>query len=93
MDEKALEGNFDVTCKTVTEDYGVLGLAGPKSRDIMSKLVSNDVSNEAFPFLTVQDCTIGGVPVKAFRISYTGECLSLGICCENFYIIRFPTQM
>lgn len=72
MDEKALEGNFDVNCRTVTEDLGVLGVAGPLSRDVMKKLVDNDMSNEAFPFLTVQDCTIAGIPIKAFRISYTG---------------------
>ena len=72
MEEKAWLGNFDVKCRTVTEDFGVLGLAGPKSRDIMTKLVTNDMSNEAFPFLTAQDCNIAGVPVKSFRVSYTG---------------------
>ena len=72
LQEQAIAGNFDVACQTVTDDYAVLGLAGPKSRDIMAKLVTNDMSNSGFPFLTAQNCEVAGTKVKAVRISYTG---------------------
>jgi 4-methylaminobutanoate oxidase (formaldehyde-forming) len=50
-----------------------LALWGPKARDVLSKTTSNDVTNEAFPYLTAKTIRINGVPVWAQRVSYVGE--------------------
>jgi glycine cleavage system aminomethyltransferase T/glycine/D-amino acid oxidase-like deaminating enzyme len=57
----------------ITSAYSVLNLQGPKSRDLLRTLTHADVSNEAFPFLDMQEIDIGYAPVKALRVSYVGE--------------------
>ncbi|CAH1789183.1 unnamed protein product [Owenia fusiformis] len=73
MEKKLHEGDFDVTLNNKTDDLACLGIAGPKSRDIISKVTSTDMSGKAFKFLHIRDLEIAGVKVKAIRISYTGE--------------------
>jgi glycine cleavage system aminomethyltransferase T len=51
----------------------VLGLFGPKARDVLSTATDDDVSNEAIPYMTGHEIEIGEVPVFAQRISYVGE--------------------
>jgi dimethylglycine dehydrogenase len=58
----------DVTCR-----WGVLMLAGPRSRDLLAPLTDADLSNEVFSFMAMRDMVIGSVPVRALRITYTGE--------------------
>ncbi len=50
-----------------------LGVWGPRARDIMSQVTTDDISNEAFPYGTVKEVVIDGVPAQMFRISYVGE--------------------
>ena len=50
-----------------------VGLWGPRARDILSSLTSDDVSTEAFPFATWQTIGVGGMDVIASRISYVGD--------------------
>ena len=57
----------------ITSAYSVLNIQGPKSRDFLSGLTNADLSNEAFPFLTMQQIDIGYALVKAIRITYVGE--------------------
>jgi len=57
----------------VTSAWSVLTLMGPKARDILQSVTSADVSNEAFPFGTMQTVGIAGCPVRALRITYMGE--------------------
>ena len=57
----------------MTDDWGGLGLAGPLSRDILSKLVTDDMSDEAFPFLHSRSMCVAGVPTRVIRTSGTGE--------------------
>jgi glycine cleavage system T protein len=51
----------------------VLGLFGPRARDILSAVTSEDVSNDAFAYMTGRELEIAEVPVFAQRISYVGE--------------------
>jgi 4-methylaminobutanoate oxidase (formaldehyde-forming) len=51
----------------------VINLCGPKSRDVLQQVCEDDVSNEAFPYATARELTIGSAPVLALRIGYTGE--------------------
>jgi methylglutamate dehydrogenase subunit C len=51
-----------------------MSLAGPKSRDTLAKIVHGlDLTNAALPFMAVGEGTIGDVPVRVFRISFSGE--------------------
>ncbi len=58
----------DVSAGEVT-----LNLQGPKSREVLSKVTNADVSNQAFPYLTMQEIDIGYALVKALRVTYVGE--------------------
>ena len=62
---------------TITERTGslfALGLWGPRAREILGAVSDEDVSNEAFPYLTAKYVNVGEVgPVWAQRISYVGE--------------------
>lgn len=48
-------------------------IAGPRSRELLQKLVSEDVSNAAFKFFAVREMTVGMVPATVLRASYTGD--------------------
>ena len=62
-----------VEIKNVTEDYGVLVLVGPKSRNVLSQLTSESLDNKNFPWLKGKEIEINKVPVRALRINYMGE--------------------
>jgi glycine cleavage system aminomethyltransferase T/glycine/D-amino acid oxidase-like deaminating enzyme len=51
----------------------VLGLFGPRARDILEIVTSDDVSSAGMPYVTGRSIEIGEVPVFAQRISYVGE--------------------
>ncbi len=58
---------------TVTERFGVLGLMGPNSRAVLSRVTGADLSNAAFPFGRAQFLCIGRATVHAVRLTYVGE--------------------
>ncbi len=63
----------DVNIKDVTDRTGVLSIVGPKSRAVLSKITDNDLSNDAFPWLTAREIRAAGIAVLALRVSYVGE--------------------
>jgi dimethylglycine dehydrogenase len=65
--------NGDILVDDVTEQRGVLALAGPKSREVLSTLTGTDLSNQEFPWLTAQEIRVAGCEVRALRVSYVGE--------------------
>ncbi|RWO08139.1 MAG: FAD-dependent oxidoreductase [Mesorhizobium sp.] len=50
-----------------------LSIAGPKSRDLLQKLVDIDVSTKAFRFMHFREMAVGGAPCMVNRITYTGD--------------------
>lgn len=62
-----------VEIRNVTYRYGALILVGPKSRDILAKLTDADLSNETFPFLSMKEMIVKGVPLRALRLNFVGE--------------------
>jgi glycine cleavage system aminomethyltransferase T len=56
-----------------TNSWATLGLWGPRARDILSGVTSDDVSHEGFPFARCRTIDIGPLPVLASRISYVGD--------------------
>ena len=57
----------------VTSAYAQLNVQGPLSRDVLSAVTSEDMSNKAFPFRTVREIDIGFARVICVRITYVGE--------------------
>jgi sarcosine dehydrogenase len=62
-----------VALTDVTGAYAVLGVMGPRSRDLLSRLTRADLSNAAFPFAASQEIWLGRALVRASRITYVGE--------------------
>ena len=63
----------EVSITNITDDWGVLVLAGPKSREVLSKLTETDLSNENFKWLTGKEINVAGAMVRALRVNYVGE--------------------
>jgi glycine cleavage system aminomethyltransferase T len=59
--------------RDVTGDFAVLGVMGPRSRELLSALGDADLSEEGFAFATSRQVTLAGVPVRATRMTYVGE--------------------
>jgi 4-methylaminobutanoate oxidase (formaldehyde-forming) len=57
----------------VTGALACLGLFGPEARAVLRATTPADVSNEAFPYLTARELSVGRVPVFAARVTYVGE--------------------
>jgi 4-methylaminobutanoate oxidase (formaldehyde-forming) len=51
----------------------MLGVMGPKARDLLSTLTDADLSNDAFPFATAQQIDVAYARILALRMSYVGE--------------------
>ncbi|MDJ0609501.1 MAG: FAD-dependent oxidoreductase [Kiloniellales bacterium] len=66
-------GGETATATNVTDDYGVLVLTGPKSRDVLGALTDADLSSGAFRWLTARTIAVAGVDLHALRVSYAGE--------------------
>jgi dimethylglycine dehydrogenase len=71
--ESHLPDDGSVRLENVTERYGVLTLAGPRSRELLQALTEADVSREAFPFFRARHLDVRGVSTLALRVSYVGE--------------------
>jgi 4-methylaminobutanoate oxidase (formaldehyde-forming) len=65
--------NADVVIEDVTSQYACIGLWGPRARDILQRVTKSNVSNEAFPYMTAQNISVGAVPTLAVRVTYVGE--------------------
>ncbi|OGO47474.1 MAG: hypothetical protein A2Z30_03985 [Chloroflexi bacterium RBG_16_64_43] len=66
-------GDPPVEFHDVTEDYAVIGLWGPKAREVLRAVTSSDVSNEALPYMMARTIDIRGAKVLAQRMTYVGE--------------------
>ncbi|WP_297682040.1 FAD-dependent oxidoreductase [uncultured Candidatus Pelagibacter sp.] len=63
----------DVEFEDVTDDLICLGIFGPKSRELLSKITNENLSNESFKFGTSKNIDIGSLKVWTQRLSYVGE--------------------
>ncbi|MBV9749420.1 MAG: sarcosine oxidase subunit alpha, partial [Acetobacteraceae bacterium] len=67
---------LDLRMVSVTDQWGQIAVAGPRSRDVLRRVVDPvyDLSNEAFPFVAAGETTVcGGVKARLFRLSFSGE--------------------
>ncbi len=62
-----------VQFENLTAAMGVLVVAGPKSRELLSRVCDTDLSNASFRWLTGKNATIGLAPAKLLRLNFVGE--------------------
>ncbi|MBA2380975.1 MAG: GcvT family protein, partial [Chloroflexi bacterium] len=67
------EADPSVLVADITSELVCFGLWGPRARDILGAATRDDVSNDAFPYLTARRIAVGHVPVFALRVTYVGE--------------------
>ncbi len=70
---KNLPGDGSVRIENLTTSHGTLVLAGPRARDVLSRVTEQDLSNEAFPWLTGRHANVGVAPARLMRINFVGE--------------------
>jgi len=76
---------LNVNVLSTTEQWAGAALAGPNSRELLSKIFpKTDVSKEALPFMGFTKGDLFGVPARIFRISFSGE-LAYEINVESGY--------
>ena len=66
---------LDVQLVSVTEQWSQYSIAGPRSRELLQRLIGDaiDVGNAAFPYLACVEFTWQGLTCRLFRISFSGE--------------------
>ena len=68
--------DLDVHLISTTDGWAQFAVAGPNSRNLLTKIVDTpfEISNDAFPFMACTELTVcGGKPARLFRISFSGE--------------------
>ena len=70
--DEVREGEF-ATVTDMTSAYCLLTVQGPKSRELLQRVSPDDLSEEAFPYLTAREIEIGYSRVTALRVTYVGE--------------------
>jgi sarcosine oxidase subunit alpha len=65
--------DWKVYTANVTEQYAQVAVVGPNARKLLQVLGGMDVSKETLPFMQWADGTLGGFPVRVYRISFSGE--------------------
>jgi glycine cleavage system aminomethyltransferase T len=68
-----LPGDGSAQVTDLTSAWCTLGLWGPRARDILASVTSDDVSHEGFPFATCKTVEVDTLRVLASRISYVGD--------------------
>ena len=71
--ERSIPNGHHAVLVDVTSAIATLSLMGPRARDILARVTSEDLSSQVFPFGSWRSVTIGGAPVRALRITYVGE--------------------
>ncbi len=79
-----LPGDGTVQVRDVTSQYACFGIWGPKAREVLAPLTPQDLGNEAFPYMSLREITVGNVPVRALRVTYVGE-LGWELYCPTEY--------
>lgn len=70
---RSVPAGMDARLVEATSAYAVLALMGPRARDILQACCDDDVSNEAFPFMSLRRICVAGAPLLAIRVTYVGE--------------------
>jgi sarcosine oxidase subunit alpha len=56
-----------------TSSCGAINLAGPRARDVLSRLGADGIDSASFPYMRVRQIEVAGVPCTAIRLGFVGE--------------------
>ena len=63
-----------VYCTSVTEQWATVAINGPMARALLAELTSDiPLDDQSFPFMSLREGTVAGIPARVFRISFTGD--------------------
>jgi len=62
-----------VSFESVTDAYCGFNVAGPKSRELLSRMTQTDLSNDNWKFMRSMKITIAGIEAIGIRVSFTGD--------------------
>lgn len=67
--------DWDVRMTAITDGYAAINVAGPRSRDLLERVVTDvDLDREAFGYMHARTGTVAGIPdCVLLRIGFTGE--------------------
>ena len=65
--------NLKVWFTSITEQFAVVAVNGPKAREILAPLTGIDLASAAFAHMSVREGLFCGVPARLARVSFTGE--------------------
>ena len=71
--KKHMPTDGTVQFENITNQVGVLVVAGPKSRELLERVSDDDFSNEVFPWLSGKQIKIGCAETLAIRVNFVGE--------------------
>jgi len=71
--KKHMPQDRSVQFENITNQVGVLVVAGPKSRELLQCVSSDDFTNEGFPWLSGRTIKIGAAETLAVRVNFVGE--------------------
>ena len=71
LKNKPADGSVEL--QKITTQFGVLVIAGPKSRSLLQKLTDTDLSDETFKWLTGKPINVGAASANALRVNFVGE--------------------
>jgi dimethylglycine dehydrogenase len=66
-------GSEDVTVRNLSEDWGILTIAGPEARAVLATQTDASLENADFGWLKAREITVAGIPLIAMRLSFSGE--------------------
>lgn len=79
----AARPQWNVRLTNVSGSYAAMNLAGPRSREVLGKLTTANLSTASMPYLAATELEIAGIRAIVLRIGFVGE---LG------YEIHVPSQ-
>jgi sarcosine oxidase subunit alpha len=66
-------GSFDLSITNMTSGLAAVNVAGPRSRELLTRLVDVDISKEAAPYMSCLKANVAGIPALMLRIGFVGE--------------------
>jgi len=71
--QQGLAPGEQVQINNISDQRGVLVLAGPRARDVLQPLTDTRLDNASFPWLSGREITVAGIELIALRVNYVGE--------------------
>jgi glycine cleavage system aminomethyltransferase T len=71
--KRHIEADEQVFIVDMTSAYALINVQGPKSRELLSRLSSAELSNESFPYMSMREIDVHYARAMALRVTYQGE--------------------